>query len=70
MESAQNASKATTDVDQERAPVVVQQEAEEDISLEQARDISPEEEEKLLSFLLKASKACDGDSSVPDFVSE
>ena len=34
----------------------------------QAKDLSKEEEDNLLQFLLKVSKACKTDSSVPDFV--
>lgn len=34
----------------------------------QAKDISPEEEEGLMKFLMKVQNACKQDSSVPDFV--
>ena len=36
--------------------------------MEQAKDLTPAEEENLLNFLNKLQKACKEDSSVPDVV--
>ena len=40
------------------------------VSLAQAKDISPEEEQNLMNFLVKVSRACDNDPSVDGFIGE
>lgn len=44
------------------------QESDEEFTIEVVKDMSKEQENDLVSFLKKVSRACDQDSSVPDFV--
>jgi len=44
------------------------EEEDDDFSIEVVKDLSPEQEQNLFTFLQKVQRACNDDSSVPDFV--